>query len=242
MKTNWMKQIVPLLLVGGCLVFAQDTVITQTDDVVDGLDLQAVGALFKESEDLAAFEKALNDPDTGVNNLDLDENGDVDFIRVVEEVADDTHLIILQVPLREDEFQDVATIEVERVDSETYHMQVRGNEDLYGPDYYVAPTVVHLHTWPIITRIYGPGYRPYRSFFYWGFYPRWWRPYRPVHGQVYHTRVVKYKTKPLFVVTRKSRITTVHKVHYRPRHSVLVKRRVVRRPATARPARRPVRR
>ena len=239
MKSLIIKSIIALLLFYS-LAFAQEdvTIVSQTSEAAEGLDLQAVSELFKESEDLESFEKSLNDPDTGVNNLDLDENGEVDFIRVVEEVADETHVIILQVPLGEDEFQDVATIEIEKTDDESYNMQVHGNEDLYGADYYVAPTVVRIHTWPIIAQIYAPRYRPYRSRYYWGFYPRWWQPYRPVKVRVYHTRIGKYRTRNTFMVTRTGRVRTVHKVKYTPRGSVRVKKKVIVRPAPRRSRRR----
>src|ERR1051325_6546687 len=90
-----------LFLIALCPVFAQDKIksISVSSEAAEGLDLLAVGELFKDAKDLEGFEKSLNDPEVGVNNLDLDDNGDVDFIRVVEEVKDDTHLIILQVPL-----------------------------------------------------------------------------------------------------------------------------------------------
>ncbi|MFQ5866118.1 MAG: hypothetical protein ACE5IW_12915 [bacterium] len=215
-----------LLLASYCLVSAQEevTVVAPTSEAAEGLDLKAVSELFKDSENLEEFEKALNDPDVGINNLDLDENGQVDFIRVVEEVAGDTHVIILQVPLAENEFQDVATIEVEKTGDDGYNMQVHGNEVIYGVDYYVVPTYVHIHTWPIIPWIYRPVYRPYRSVFYFGFYPRWWRPYRPVTLNVYRTRTVKLTRRPTFSVTKTSRVKTVTKVHYKPHSSTLVKK------------------
>ena len=243
MKTNIVKFAVLLLLMGfGCLFAQEETVITAASEAAEGLDLEAVAELFREAEDLESFEQALNDPETGINNLDLDENGKVDFIRVVEEMADDTHVIVLQVPLGEDEYQDVATIEIEKTGDEAVNMQVHGNEDLYGPDYYVAPTVVHMHTWPIIRRIYGPGYRPYRSIYYWGHYPRWWKPYRPVTVHVYRTRTVKYRPRTRFMVTRTPRVTTVHKVTYKPRRSVLVRKKVVVKPAPRRAGRQKPRR
>jgi hypothetical protein len=89
------------------------------------LDLQAVAELFKDAKDLEEFEKSLNDLEIGVNNLDLDDNGEVDFIRVMEEASDDVHVIVLQVPLGKNEFQDVATIEVEKNGEEDYDMQIR---------------------------------------------------------------------------------------------------------------------
>ena len=101
-----------VLLLGYGLGSAQEnvTIVAPTSEAAEDLDLRAVGELFKNSENLQAFERALNSSGVGVNNLDLDGDGKVDFIRVVEAVTDDAHLIVLQVPLGEDEFQDVATM------------------------------------------------------------------------------------------------------------------------------------
>ena len=214
------------LLVSYCLVFAQEdvTIVAPTSEAAEGLDLKAVSALFKDSKNLTAFEKALNDPELGINNLDLDDDGEVDFIRVVEEVADDTHVIILQVPLAENEFQDVATIEVEKSGEDEYNMQIHGDEVIYGVDYFVAPASVHVHTWPLITWIYRPVYRPYRSVFHVGFYPRWWRPYRHVTINTYHTRTVRWTSRSTFHFTKTTRVRSVHKINYKPRSSTLVKK------------------
>jgi len=77
-------------------------------------------------------------------------NGEVDFIRVLENVSGDTHLIVLQVPLGNNEFQDVATIEVEKTGAKSYNFQMRGNELIYGPDYYFVPAVATIATWSVI--------------------------------------------------------------------------------------------
>lgn len=207
-------------------VFSQDvTVVAPTSEAADGLDLQAVAELFKDAKDLEEFEKSLNDPEVGVNNLDLDDNGDVDFIRVVEEATDDAHLIVLQVPLGENEFQDVATIEVEKNGEEDYNMQVRGNEVIYGADYYIAPVEVHVHPWPIFGWMFRPAYHPFRSAFYFGFYPRWWHPWHPLAAHVYRTRTVRFTTRATFTVAHTTRVTRVTRVKYTPASSTLVKRR-----------------
>lgn len=224
MKQRFATSILLLsLLVSVWPVFAQDRV-TVTSEAAEGLDLIAVGQLFKDSENLEAFEKALNDPQVGVNNLDLDDDGEVDFIRVVEEVAEGTHLVILQVPLAENEFQDVATIEIEKEGEEKYNFQVHGNEAIYGGDYYVASPDIHIYRWPIITFVYRPAYRPYRSVFRFGFYPRWHRPYRPVTVNVYRTRTVRYTGRTTFAVTRTTRVKSVNKVNYTARTSTRVKK------------------
>jgi len=205
--------------------FSQDvTVVAPSAEAADGLDLQAVAELFKDAKDLEEFEKSLNDPEIGVNNLDLDDNGDVDFIRVMEEASDDARVIVLQVPLGENEFQDVATIEVEKNGDEDYNMQIRGNEVIYGADYYIAPVQVHVHPWPIIGWMFRPVYHPFRSAFYFGFYPNWWHPWRAVHVNVYRTRTVRFTTRTTFHVAHTTRVTRVTKVNYHASSSTLVKK------------------
>ncbi len=65
-----------LLSVSYCFVFGQDvTIVAPTSEAAEGLDLNAVSELFKDSKNLDEFEKALNDSSIGVNNLDLDNDG-----------------------------------------------------------------------------------------------------------------------------------------------------------------------
>ena len=60
---------------------SRNTDTTITAYAADGLDLKAVGVLLKESKDAKELEEKLNKPG-GVNNLDLDEDDKVDFIKV----------------------------------------------------------------------------------------------------------------------------------------------------------------
>ena len=197
------------------------TIITPTSEAANGLDLHAVSEVFKDTNNLEDFERAINDPDEGINNLDLDGNDQVDYLRVVEEVVKDTHIIILQAAIGEDEYQDVATIEVEKT-GDDYNMHVHGNAVIYGSNYYIAPSRVRIHTWPIIAWIYRPVYRPYRSVFHWNVHPRWWRPFRPLHINVYRGRTLKFTKRNTFAITRTARVRTVTRVKYKPRTSVRV--------------------
>jgi hypothetical protein len=218
---------VALLVLVCCysLAFGQKnvTVVASTPELSQGLDLKALCELFKQSENLEDFEKALNDPKVGINNLDLDGDGEVDYIRVVEEVADNTHVIILQVPTGENEFQDVATIEVEKTGEDAYNMQVHGDDVIYGPNYYIVPPPIQVHSWPLITWIYRPAYQPYVSGFHFGFYPQWWVRYHPIKVNMYHRRAIRFTKGTRFTITRVSRVTTVHKVNYKPHSSVRIR-------------------
>ena len=62
----------------------------------DNLNLYAVMKLFQESPTLEEFEKKLNDPDNKVNNLDLDGDNNIDYIKVVDNVEGDIHNITLK--------------------------------------------------------------------------------------------------------------------------------------------------
>ena len=118
--------------------------IAQTGDSLglpgDNLNLYGVLDLFKKSENPEAFEKALNSSDTKLNNLDLNGDGEIDYIRVIDRSEKDMHALVLQIPVNEDESQDVAVIEVEKNTDGTANIQVVGDEELYGKNYIIEPT------------------------------------------------------------------------------------------------------
>jgi hypothetical protein len=236
MKTRSILWIIGLIIMSGSspvMAEQEEAEITPASETLEGLDLGAVCELFKESENLEAFEKSLNDPDVGINNLDLDENGEVDFICVTEETSGNAHLILLQAVLGENESQDVATIEIDESEDDTC-MQIQGNEAVYGPDYYFIPAEVHIRAWPIITFLYRPGYRPYRSAYTFGFHPKWWKVFAPVPHARYHTRVTVYTKRAGFVVAKTGRVHVTQKITYHPRSSKLVKKTVVHTPSGTR--------
>ena len=88
---------------------AQDrtTVRANNSDISDNLDLKAVASIFGDSEDLADFERRLNDPKIQISNLDLNGDRQVDYLRVIETVENNTHLIIIQSVLEKDIFQPI---------------------------------------------------------------------------------------------------------------------------------------
>jgi len=105
----------------------------------DNLNLYAVLKLFQESETLEGFEKNLNAEESKINNLDLNGDNLIDYIKVIDKVDGDDHAIILQVSVSEKENQDVAVITVQRDASDQVQIQLIGDEDLYGKDYIIEP-------------------------------------------------------------------------------------------------------
>ena len=60
------------------------TTIDSTGWPGDHFSLEGALELFKKAESPEQFEKSLNSSDNYVNNLDLNEDGDTDYIRVVD--------------------------------------------------------------------------------------------------------------------------------------------------------------
>ena len=168
---------------------AQDvTTVEATDsNISENLDLEAVASVFGESEDLEDFEKRLNDPDTQISNLDLNEDGEVDYLRVIESSKDETHLVTIQAVIAKDKYQDVAVVDVEKDSEGETQVQVVGDVYMYGPDYIITP--VYVHPPAVVVWFWGPYYNPWRSPYYYGYYPPYYRPWRPYPTPRYRTNV-----------------------------------------------------
>ena len=106
----------------------------------DNLNLYAVLKAFQESPTLEAFEKRINSEESKINNLDLDGDGEIDYIRVEDHVTGNTHAISLTVDVGKGNSQDIAVIGVDKDDQGRVTVQVIGDEDLYGKDYIVEPS------------------------------------------------------------------------------------------------------
>lgn len=200
----------------------------------DHFSLEGAIELFKKAGSPEEFEKLLNTESNAVNNLDLNEDGEIDYIRVIDNMDEDVHAIVLQVPVSETESQDIAVIEIEKTGDEEAILQIIGDADLFGnevivepfevdatdtgkgPHVTVARIVVNVWGWPSVRFVYRPGYRVWVSPWRWAYYPGWWRPWRPAPWSAYHARRVVYR--PHYHVVTTHRVVRAHKV-YTPRRT-----------------------
>ena len=106
----------------------------------DNLNLYGVLSLFQSSATLEEFEQKLNAEDSKINNLDLDGDGKIDYIKVFDHVNGTSHAIVLQDEINDKESQDVAVIEVEKDKNNQIQVQIIGDEQLYGKDYIIEPS------------------------------------------------------------------------------------------------------
>jgi hypothetical protein len=200
------------VLFGSQAVAAQE--VTAVSGPGEDLDLYGVIELFKESESVEEFEQKLNDPDVGVNNLDLNEDGEVDFIRVMEYAEGDAHVFVLQASLGEDDYRDVARVLVEKVEGDEVVAEVQGDESLYGEAYVIRPTtVIVVSSFRFLPIIFGPARPIYRSPWGWRRRPPWWRPIRPVPRATYRSRTSRYRQSRANTRARQTRARKADNVY-----------------------------
>ncbi|MDX2362487.1 MAG: hypothetical protein QNK23_16890 [Crocinitomicaceae bacterium] len=181
----------------------------------DNLDLTAVLNLFEKSKSVEDFENLLNSEKNDVNNLDLNDDGFVDYIRVIDYMDENTHSLTLQVPYSNTEAQDVAVILIEENDGETV-LQIVGDEEIYGDEYILEPgnddseELVNVSNWAPVRQIYSPSYKVYVSPWKHNHYPNWYKPWKPVKWDVYQTYNRKHKVH--------CRRTHVYRSHHAQKH------------------------
>jgi hypothetical protein len=196
LKSNTMKtniiflSIVTLFFVNTINSQTRTTVNATNSEISDNLDLKAVASIFGDSENLEDFEKRLNDPKYKISNLDLNNDNLVDYLRVIESVERNTHLIVIQAILEKDIFQDVATIEVERDENNRMQVQVVGDVYMYGNNYIYEP--VYVHSPRLFNYFWSPNYRIYYSSWNWGYYPQYYYNWRPFPMYRYHRNVRRW--------------------------------------------------
>ena len=163
-----------LLLMSGLALRAEETITVSANssDISEGLDLKVVAKLFAEAKNLEEFETLLNTPDNAFCNLDLNGDGQVDYLRVVETGQGNKRLIVLQAVLAKDIYQDVASIYVEKDENNEVSVQVVGDEYIYGTNYIIEPVYVYrpvIYDW-----FWCDAWYAWHSPWYWGYYPHWW--------------------------------------------------------------------
>lgn len=188
------------------------TVYANNSDISDNLDLQAVASVFGDSRDLEDFEKKLNDPSMQLSNLDLNGDGYVDYLRVIEVAEGNNRVIVIQSVLGQDQFQDVATIEIEKQRSNKVYVQIVGNPYIYGPNYIYEP--YYYRTPVFFDYFWLATYRPYYSPWYWGYYPTYYSYWAPVPIFTYNRHVYNHiNSRNRYVYTDARRLSRADRMY-----------------------------
>lgn len=126
--------------------------------------------LVKKTKNPTDIETAINAPDNDINNLDLDKNGKVDFLKVVEsqnqiQVLDD---------IDEKNSVTVATLTITK-NNDMAEMQIQGNPSYCGPDYHYRSSF-SLGEVLLLSYLLSP-HRYYVPMYHYGYYPPYYRSY-----------------------------------------------------------------
>ena len=159
-----------------------------TTDISLHLDLQAVAAAFAQSESVEEFEMILNSSRYMISNLDLNHDGYIDYLRVMEVMNSYNHVFVIQSVLAYNVFQNVATITVEM--GATPYFQIIGDPYVYGTNYIVQP--VFVRNPPLYTVFRRTNYVVWQSPYYWGYLPSYYSKPAPQYLSHYQAYVNTY--------------------------------------------------
>lgn len=204
MKTKVAALLVAIMMTTTqCMAQRQITVEAQNNDISNNLDLKAVATAFGESKNLEDFERRINDYDSGISNLDLNNDGQVDYLRVIEKNENNVHVVVIQAVLDEDVYQNVASIVVDKNQyNDNTTVQVIGDPYIYGSNYIIEPA--YIYTPSIFSFFWGADYYAWHSPYYWGYYPNYYHHQSPfelniylsnVYGQVDHDQRYYYSNR-----------------------------------------------
>ena len=215
----------------------------------DNFSLQGALEMFKQSSSIEEFEKLINTENKNVNNLDLNGDGEIDYVKVIDKRDKDAHAFVLQVAVSETENQDIAVIELEKTGDTTAVAQIVGDEEIFGEQTIVEASdegdemdnatedkangpsanytefnriVVNVFFWPSVRFVYRPAYVPWVSPWRWRHYPGWFRPWRPLTWHVFHPRRLVYHRH--CAVVRTHRVVVAHRVYTPYRTSSVIVR------------------
>jgi hypothetical protein len=239
-----MKQLSIFLLV----IFASSFGYSQEDELPENLgdnfSLEGALALFKQVNTLSAFEQAINQENNNVNNLDLNNDGAIDYITVTDLYENNGHSIVLSIDINETEKQDVATINIEKTGNDNAILQIEGDQDLYAANTIVEPfdtiekqkntkgggpavsdllinrIVINVWFWPCVQSIYAPAYVVYASPHRWGYYPVWFKPWRPFRHQMFYANCAPHRQ--FFGYTTVRRMNKAHNFYAPKRRSTTI--------------------
>jgi hypothetical protein len=211
------------MMVGGTIGFGQN----QPEVPGDQFSLEGALELFKKSASPEEFERLLNSPNEKVNNLDLNGDREIDYIRVIDRNEGNVHAFILTAVISENESQDIAVIELEKLANGKAVLQITGDADIYGIETIIEPTqevrinagastrqtVVNVWAWPSVQYVYSPYYSVWASPWHWGYRPIWWNPWRPIAYVDYYPYWTSYR--PYYSICNTHRIVYAQNI-YRP--------------------------
>lgn len=199
----------------------------------DNFSLEATLSLFKKAHSIEEFEQLINQENNNANNLDLNQDGKIDYVTVDDIQQGSAHAIVLSTYINENIKQDIASIEIEKTGNENATLQIEGNKDLYPKNTIIEPSeitetisgekgpsigeikfsevVLNVWLWPSVQFLYAPNYIVWHSPWHWRSYPRWFKPWNPYRYSLFYSRCAPHRI--YYRPTTKCRVITARKIY-----------------------------
>jgi hypothetical protein len=167
----------------------QNNVTIESNNAPAGFDVNKLAQLVKTSTDPQKLEKAINDPNNHVSNLDLDKDGNIDYLKVEEPAQNRLNVV--------DDVSDadsvtIAHIKVDPTQNNTADLSVQGNPNYVGNDNYYHSSF-SLTDFLLLSYLMRP-HAYYMPMYHYGYYPsyytrtRTYTTFRPTTSSAMSTR------------------------------------------------------
>lgn len=166
-----------IILAAGCSQNPpQQNTVTIENTAPAGFDVNKLAQLVKTSTDPQTLEKAINDPNSHINNLDLDKDGNVDYLKVVE--PEQNHLNVVDDVSAADSVT-VARIKIDpNQANNTANLNIQGDPAYAGYNNYYHSSF-SFTDFLLLSYLMRP-HAYYMPMYHYGYYPSYYSHYRTV--------------------------------------------------------------
>jgi len=140
------------------------------------LDLNTTSLLFGEASSLQQFEQYLNEPDIQASNLDLNNDGYIDYLKVTGLYENNRYIIQIYSLLGMNQYKNIASIIVRNINYRNPSIIIEGDPTIYGPNYILSPN--YSRRPDILWSFSSLTFNRWNSPYYWGYYPRNYKYHR----------------------------------------------------------------
>lgn len=141
-----------------------------------GFDVNKLAQMVKTSTDPQTLEKAINNPNNHINNLDLDKDGNIDYLKVEEPAQNQLNVV--------DDVSDADSVTVARIHIEpnqannTADLSVQGNPNYVGYNNYYHSSFTFTD-FLLLSYLMRP-HPYYMPMYHYGYYPSYYTRVRTV--------------------------------------------------------------
>jgi hypothetical protein len=176
MKKILIPLIAVLLLGAGCSQNRpEQNNVTIENNTTAGFDVNKLAQLVKTSTDPQVLEKAINDPNNHINNLDLDKDGNIDYLKVSEPGKNELNVVD---DISSSQSVTVASIKVNPTDNNTADLNIQGNPQYAGNNNYYHSSF-SFTDFLLLSYIMRP-HSYYMPMYHYGYYPPYYSRTRTV--------------------------------------------------------------